>query len=540
MFSNKENINILTALLVSHGVERAVVCPGSRNAPIVHNLSQVLTCTPMTDERSAGFYALGMALATRKPVVVCVTSGTAMLNLAPAVAEAYYQRVPLVVVSADRPSQWIDQLDGQTLPQAGALAPFVRHSVSLPEPADDEQRWHCNRLINEALCLCTHRTACPVHINVPISEPLFDFSVGKLPVERVFCIDRPSHAQLDISALAEQLTKVKRVMMVVGCTHEHVFDAELLDALSRKFVVLYEPLMADSQKAIPFDEFLAELSGQAEELFPDLIIYMGGTIVSKRLRHFLRQSGAPTWFVTTDARHISDPTMHAERILECDDATDVRGLIEAMAQFYTEDIDQTYLGRWHDALAKMEERVERQSLDYSQQQIVRTFERYLAALNRPAQVHYANSSAIRLACLYAHHPVWCNRGVNGIEGCLSTAAGFSLATCEDVFCVIGDLSFLYDQNALWNDRLQGNLRILLLNNGGGGIFRKLPGLDKARNSYPFIAGQHNRTAEGICRQYGVTYLAVHDENEYEAQLCKFFNYQGHTPIVLEVFTPCEG
>lgn len=153
MYSNKENVNILTSLLVAHGVTHAVVCPGSRNAPIVHNFNECpdMECYPITDERSAGFYALGMTQALGQPVAVCVTSGSALLNLAPAVAEAYYQHRPLVVISADRPQQWIDQLDGQTLPQPDALGRFVRKAVSLPEPSNDEQRWYCNRMVNEAL-----------------------------------------------------------------------------------------------------------------------------------------------------------------------------------------------------------------------------------------------------------------------------------------------------------------------------------------------------------------------------------------------------
>ena len=168
MYSNKENVNILTSLLVAHGIHHAVVCPGSRNAPIVHNFNECpdIQCYPVTDERSAGFYALGMTQALKEPVVVCVTSGTALLNLYPAVAEAYYQHRPLVVVSADRPQQWIDQLDGQTLPQPDALGRFVKKAVSLPEPHDEDTSWYCNRLINEALI---ERHA-PVHINVPITE----------------------------------------------------------------------------------------------------------------------------------------------------------------------------------------------------------------------------------------------------------------------------------------------------------------------------------------------------------------------------------
>lgn len=153
MYSNKENVNILTALLVAHGVRHAVVCPGSRNAPVVHNLNECpdIRCYPVTDERSAGFYALGMSQCLHEPVAVCVTSGTALLNLAPAVAEAYYQHVPLVAISADRPPQWIDQLDGQTMPQPDALGRFVYKAVTLPEPHDGESRWYCNRLVNEAL-----------------------------------------------------------------------------------------------------------------------------------------------------------------------------------------------------------------------------------------------------------------------------------------------------------------------------------------------------------------------------------------------------
>lgn len=154
MYSDKENVGILTALLVAHGVRHAVVCPGSRNAPIVHNLDTCpsIACYPVTDERSAGFYALGIVLATGLPTVVCVTSGTALLDLAPAVAEAYYQHVPVVVVSADRPPQWIDQLDGQTLPQGDALGRFVRKTVTLPDVQHDvERHWYCNRLVNEAL-----------------------------------------------------------------------------------------------------------------------------------------------------------------------------------------------------------------------------------------------------------------------------------------------------------------------------------------------------------------------------------------------------
>ena len=188
MYSEKKNINILTSLLVAHGIRHAVVCPGSRNAPIVHNLFEhpKIKCYPVTDERSAGFFALGIAQATQQAVAVCVTSGSALLNLAPAVAEAHEQHYRIVVISADRPQRWIEQLDGQTLPQPNAFNTLVNKSVTLPENInDDENHWYCNRLVNEALLATRFPADGPVHINVPIAEPLFGFTVEELPEERV-------------------------------------------------------------------------------------------------------------------------------------------------------------------------------------------------------------------------------------------------------------------------------------------------------------------------------------------------------------------
>ena len=245
-YSDKENVNILTALLVAHGVKHAVVCPGSRNAPIVHNLNECpnITCHPVTDERSAGFYALGMAQILRHPVAVCVTSGTALLNLLPAAAEAYYQHVPLVVISADRPAMWIDQQDGQTLPQLDALGRFVSKAVSLPEPSTDDERWYCNRLVNEALLCCQRHGGSPVHLNVPISEPLFTFNVSALPTERVI---RQVAATTDVGhcqPLLADVQSAKHPMIVVGqlSNKEARRMALQLCELSTDVVVVYECL----------------------------------------------------------------------------------------------------------------------------------------------------------------------------------------------------------------------------------------------------------------------------------------------------------
>ena len=178
MYSDKKNVLQLVALLRAHGVRRAVLCPGSRNVPLVQAFATCggFECFSVTDERSAGFFAIGLALHVQAPVVVCCTSGSALLNLHPAVCEAFYRRVPLVVVSADRPAAWIGQMDGQTLPQPGVFGGLVRKAVNLPEVRTEEDEWYANRLVNEALLEVDHHGYGPVHINVPLSEPLFHFT----------------------------------------------------------------------------------------------------------------------------------------------------------------------------------------------------------------------------------------------------------------------------------------------------------------------------------------------------------------------------
>lgn len=544
MFSNKENVNILTALLRRYGVGRAVVCPGSRNAPIVHNLSESgVECCPVTDERSAGFYALGMAQAVAGPVAVCVTSGSALLNLAPAVAEAYYRHVPLIVISADRPQAWIDQLDGQTLPQSGVFGCFVEKSVTLPEPACDEQRWHCARLVNEALTAAGR--GCPVQINVPISEPLFEFATDKLPDVRAVQALRPSSvSDSDVSRISVRLSSAARPMVVVGQTDYSKELVAALRALSARAVVLGEPLGAGSA-AVHFDEVL-HVIGSNPDYMPDFILYLGDTIVSKRLKRFLRRAtGAETWAISHDGR-IHDTFMNQTAVVEADAA----GVISRIAAYLddtgsscapaeiaaTHDGAHDFRAVWASALAAAARHAATFEPRYSQMMAVRMFESMLDELDYDFCVHYANSSAVRLANIYASHYIYVNRGVNGIEGSVSAAAGFSVVREEMTFCVVGDLSFFYDGNALWNRCLKGNLRILLLNNCCGGIFHQLPGLGASPVRDSYIAAEHHASAHGLCDAHDIGYLAARNREELERHIATFLYSGTRRPLVLEVFT----
>ncbi len=492
MYSNKENVNILTSLLKAHGIHHAVVCPGSRNAPIVHNLNECpdIQCYPVTDERSAGFYALGMTQELKEPVVVCVTSGTALLNLYPSVAEAYYQHRPLVVVSADRPQQWIDQLDGQTLPQPDALGRFVKEAVSLPEPHDEDSRWYCNRLINEAL-MVKHG---PVHINVPITEPLFDFSTPELPVERKIELLPADISNVTLSHLCRMFLQAKRPMLIAG---------QPMNAL--------------------MDEAVAQI-GDNVDYVPDFVLYTGGSIVSKRLKHFLRKA-KETWVVNSEGE-VTDTFMNLTHVVQGDGE-----VVADMIRFNLEQMSHPFVQKWEALLAQIRQQIEAKELPYSQDAVVKYFEQKRGA----NIVHYANSMAIRLANTYSMTPVYCNRGVNGIEGSLSTAAGFSCVTDDHVFCVIGDLSFFYDQNALWNQNLHGNLRILLLNNGKGGIFDMLPGLEKSPARDKYVAAEHHANAEGVCLQNHVAYRQAKDMSQMQDGIDWLIATDSERPLLLEVF-----
>lgn len=547
MYSNKENVNILTSLLLEYGVSDAVVCPGSRNAPIVHNLSvcEAIRCRPVTDERSAAFYALGLAIATRRPTVVCVTSGSALLNVMPAVAEAAYQHVPLVVISADRPQQWIDQLDGQTIPQSDALGRFVRKAVQLPEPHNDEERWLCRRLVNEAMHLATCRQGAPVHINVPISEPLFEFDTEQLPqLSRFNNIKRAAIKDASMD-MPDAFHEAKRPMIVIGQLAHGTISHETIRSLSEKYVVMSEPLSNPSYMTIHFDEAIRYIVSDNSSInddeddktayYPDYVIYVGDTLVSKPARRFLRNAKAPSCLITPDAADIHDPLMTLTDIVECD-TDSINALLASLCEVPDTDERCQFHDRWQSFLDACAAHADAYAPEYSQMATVKYFEEQLADLDIDICVHYANSSAVRLACIYAQHYVWCNRGVNGIEGSLSTAAGFSLATNDMTVCVIGDLSFFYDQNALWNSNLRGNLRIILLNNRGGGIFRQLPGLSDSPAADDLVMASHENTAQGICTQNDIGYLSAKNMDEMQIGVVTLLTRESERPMLLEVFT----
>lgn len=529
MYSSKASVNILTSLLVAHGVKHVVVCPGSRNAPLVHNfyVCPDLHCFPVTDERSAGFYALGMAIATDIPVAICVTSGTALLNVAPAVAEASYQHRRLIVISADRPQAWIGQLDGQTMPQPNAFGVFVNRCVSLPEVADDESRWFCNRLVNEALISSRKCGGGPVHINVPISEPLFDFNVPELPNERKIEYIVPD-CNIDETEIRQFLNS-KRPLIVIG---QLKYDPELsgmIDEIRKSYVVLCEPLSYDGA-ATWFDKMYDAVSDD-DSYAPDYILYMGDTVVSKLLKRYLRSLSCTDSCIVSEDGEVHDVTMHMTRLLACSS----KDVLKAILKHKDNNAERSFRELWNAETGRCKSQISPIPSNDILRETARLFEKEME--KRPMthhHVHYANSSSVRYGCLFSNHYIYVNRGINGIEGSLSTAAGYSLMVQAKTFIVVGDLSFFYDANALWNKNLNGNLRILLLNNGSGGIFGKLKGLENSPSRDECVAASHETSAEGLCKSYGVEYMSADDIGGVNVCLPVLFDKESDVPILLEV------
>ncbi len=535
MYSDKKSVQQLVALMMYWRVYDAVVCPGSRNASLVLSMQRAgIRCHAVTDERSAGFVAIGIAQSHdsgKSRVAVCCTSGSALLNLHPAVAEAYYQHVPLVVISADRPAAWIDQLDGQTLSQPGVFGSLVRRSVNLPEVHTPEDEWFCNRMLNEALCEAAFG---PVHINVPLGEPIHNMTTQALPQVRV--IER--HHTVNEFALRE-LGESRRCMLVVGQRWRlDDGDAQVMLPLARQIAVVSENLGNVGCNADVVTNVDAALAGMSNEMqrrmAPDMLITIGGHVVSKRFKMFLRQHKPRVhWHVSDD---VSVPAyadtygcLTAVFQMRCDEF-----LRQVAANISVDDKFSRYARKWHEYSNGVPEP---DTDTWNQQTAVGKIVKALPGGR--TTLHLGNSSAVRMAQLFALPQgvrVRCNRGVNGIEGSLSTAVGHALAGVPDELHVvlIGDLSFFYDMNALRVEPVPASLRIALLNSGGGAIFDTLPGVPHDEVADSLVRAKHSTSVRGWAEERGLRYIKVTNCGEMDEALLAFLS-DSDRPIIMEIF-----
>ncbi len=536
MYTDKKSILQLTALLKAYGIKKIVLCPGSRNIPITQTFANIpeFTCYSITDERSAGFFALGLALQGGAPAAVCCTSGTALLNLHPAVAEAFYQQVPLVVISADRPAAWIGQMDGQTLPQPDVFKTLVKKSVNLPEIVTEEDEWFCNRLINEALLELDHHGKGPVHINVPISEPFFKLPETELPNARVITRYRGlSIYDKDYQPLIKRLNKYRKRMILVGQMNLiYLFDKKSAKMLYKQFAWFSENIGNRTVPGLPIrniEPLLCSMNFEAQErMRPELLITYGGHIISKRMKKFLRRHPpVEHWHVSTNG-NVVDLFGTLTTVIEMDPFEFLERIAPMMDMQTPE-----YPRQWEN----LSQAIPKAEFAYSEMSAIGAL---ISRLPVPCSLHLANSSAVRYAQLFdvpAETEVLSNRGTNGIEGSLSTAIGYAASSNNLNFIVIGDLSFFYDMNALWNANYGNNIRILLLNNGCGEIFYALPGLELHENAEKFVTACHRTSACAWAKDCGFEYLSAKNEEELNHAIEHFTNPSTtNSPMLLEVFT----
>jgi 2-succinyl-5-enolpyruvyl-6-hydroxy-3-cyclohexene-1-carboxylate synthase len=545
--SSKIGVQILRDALHQHGVETIVFSPGSRNAPLVIALveSNYFKSVVIHDERSAAFFALGMALASGKPVPVVCTSGSAVLNYAPAGAEAYYQRVPFLVISADRPLEWIDQGAGQTIRQAGALQNFVDYEISFcTEAKDQTQRWYYHREIQNAL---VHALKGPVHINMPFEEPLYEtVEEEALQLPKLNWVHSEKKVdQANLSDLVNTWRSTQKRMIIVG---QMQHNQKLLDSLqfalndSNSVVLSENTSNMEHPEIIPcIDRVLAAIEQDEASFKPELLIVVGGAVISKKIKSFLQKSNLKqVWKVGQDF-----PLMDTYKRLDFSIPIDAYHFFEqfafAMHGFSENNFtDEAFGLKWKTAFRETEEKhsIFMRQVLFSDFKVMHEV---LGVIPRSSYLHLGNSSVARYAQLFRVEKdlkVFCNRGTSGIDGSMSTAAGVALQISDVMHTlVIGDISFFYDSNALWNNYLSTNLRVILIHNGGGGIFEIIPGPSKSKFRDEFFVAQQNFSAEHLCKAYDIEYSKAKDEAELALELLALYEPSVNgRPKVLEIFT----
>lgn len=550
----------LAELLFQKGITDVLVSPGSRSAPLTLAVVRHphLRVRVMADERSAGFVALGMAGQSGKPVAVICTSGSAVYNLAPAVAEAFFGQVPLLLLTADRPHEWLHQQDGQTIDQVGLFGNQVKRSYDLPADYSHlDARWFIERSVNEAVALSRLAPAGPVHLNVPVREPFYPTPGEPFQAERVRVIETLSASPTLMPDTWHRLLtdwdRNERILIAVGQLPPNpallAVLAKLSDELGVPVVGEIISNLADKDQATNgrfithTDTFLAGIDAQrAEALRPDLLITLGGGFLTRNLKTFFRQYPARQhWHLQPTVDRITDSFQSLTTLIPAEPLAFLEKLFADLdygrfLQGDDED-DHDFLQQWQ-TLDRRAGRLVGQTLsvaggpltDWSAVQLV------LDHLPAGSILHLANSMPVRYANLCGLSEsgvvrVWANRGVSGIDGCLSTAVGAALATDQLVTLLIGDVAFFYDRNGLWSAPVPANLRIILLNNDSGHIFRMIDGPNRQPELETYFETPHGYTARNTADDAHLTYQVCDSPETLRSLLPDFFQPSGQAKLL---------
>ncbi len=584
---SKQHISRLANIMAAKGIRQVVVSPGSRNAPaiILFGANKKLELLSIVDERSAGFVALGLALQSGKPVALLCTSGSAVLNYAPAISEAYYQRIPLLVITADRPAELIDQGDSQTIRQQNIYANYIRKSFNAPvEIKTENEIWYFDRIVNEAIDRTQFPVSGPVHINLPLDEPLYDLknteNSKELKIIQYISGSKriPDNKMKEIAATWQNAPSK---LVLVGQLSQSMAIHQLLLELAAdpSVIVLTECTSNLTDKVFinSIDRTIARIPSEKNSEFkPDLLLTMGGAIVSKKIKAMLREMHPEKhWHVDTDPESFhfdtyksltstfdTEPVEFLTQLLKATKPISPANPVGYQKPGYeqqnetpvTKTTGQKSIGflkatvhttrtgyseKWKDIENITRERHNQfvSELSFTD---MKAYHLLFDQIPAKSSVHLANSTPVRYGQLFDHRndiSFYSNRGTSGIDGCISTAAGFAYNQKGLTIVITGDVGFFYDSNALWNQKLPSTLRIILLNNSGGNIFRIIDGPVEYAELEPYIETRHNLKAEDIARNFNIEYYKASDEKELSDQLLSFFNdHESGRPALLEIFT----
>ena len=535
MYPKKELAQIIIAACRQFEIQTVVISPGSRNAPLTIGFSnhEDFETLSIVDERCAAFFALGIAQQTQKPVALVCTSGSALLNYYPAIAEAYYSQIPLVVISADRPAHLIDIGDGQTIRQENVFQNHILYSANLKE-FDAE---NTIRILSKAFSLL-RQVKGPIHINAPFNEPLYE-TVVAMNDFRFIAEESDLQDTIDYENLASQWNSAKKKMILVGVHSPNAALEILLDKVADDPSVLvftettsnlYNKRFVNSIDNLIFNLTEEEFTS----LQPDILLTFGGMIVSKKIKKFLREYSPKEHWHVNELRAFDTYQVLSKHL-----KIDSHSFFKHFCELVDYDNKSTYESTWTHYKQRIREKHNHyiKTAPYSD---LKVFEQVLKVIPDFSEVQFSNSAIIRYSQLFEMNStitVFCNRGTSGIDGSTSTALGAAYATQKPTTLITGDLSFFYDSNALWNNYIPTDVRIVIINNSGGGIFKIIPGPKKS-TALRYFETPHCLTAEHLCRMFGFEYSTAHNLKSLKEEVVGFYD-KSDKPKVLEVFTPSD-
>ena len=537
-WSKKILSQTITQLCLAKGIDHVVISPGSRNAPLTIGFTSHpdFKNYSIVDERCAAFFALGMAQQLKKPVALVCTSGSALLNYYPAIAEAFYSDIPLVVISADRPSHLVDVGDGQTIRQENVFANHILYNANCKE-ADQYTSYNQDE-INKALNTAILENG-PVHINVPFEEPLYETVAEPIVVPKSSALTTIREIlPNNFESLKKTWGTSKRKMILVGVLAPNSLEEEIVNTLAKdESVIVFTETTSNLHNDNFFpciDQLIAPLKEELfKELRPELLLTFGGMVVSKKIKAFLR-AYPPSQHWHVDSKNAPNTYFVLNEHIKTAPQFFLKHLYDG-----AERTRSNFRDYWYNFKKRRYDRHHLYLMDLPFCDLT-VFSELVITLPKGVDLHLANSATIRYSQLFqlkAENRVYCNRGTSGIDGSTSTAIGSAVASSKPTLFITGDLSFFYDSNALWNSYIPNSFRVVVVNNGGGGIFRILPKAKEATHFETYFETKHQLTAKQLCEMFGFEYSAVSNTQDLFKNLKYDFYKESDRPKLLEVFTP---